>query len=147
VRFIAATNQNLESLVHQKEFRSDLYYRLNVLQVRMPSLKERTEDIPELANYFLHQFAAQYQMPVPELKEEAIDKLLIHDWPGNIRELRNLMERIIILSENGYINWEELSSHFEPPSTAVRETEEIDMSLSHEKNTGKRKNQTVIKRK
>ncbi|RYG73210.1 PAS domain-containing protein [Lentibacillus lipolyticus] len=136
VRFIAATNQNLESLMNQKEFRSDLYYRLNVIQVRMPSLKERTEDIPELANYFLHQFAAQYQMPVPELKEEVLHKLTSYDWPGNIRELRNLMERIIILSENGYINWEELSNHFELPSTDVEEVseaQEIDTSLSQEK--------------
>ncbi|SHH16522.1 sigma-54 interaction domain-containing protein [Virgibacillus chiguensis] len=133
VRFIAATNQDLEKLMNENKFRSDLYYRLDVIQVKMPSLRERTEDIPELANYFLKQFAAQYQMPVPLLKEEVITQLVAYKWPGNIRELRNLMERITVLAENGYINWEELTQHFNLLRKKVEQKRITDMSLLQEK--------------
>ncbi|WP_121639129.1 sigma-54-dependent Fis family transcriptional regulator [Virgibacillus sp. Bac330] len=133
VRFIAATNQDLEKLMNENKFRSDLYYRLDVIQVKMPSLRERTEDIPELAKYFLKQFAAQYQMPVPLLKEEVITQLVAYKWPGNIRELRNLMERITVLAENGYINWEELTQHFNLLRKKVEQKRITDMSLLQEK--------------
>lgn len=108
VRFIAATNQNLEQLISQKEFRADLYYRLNVIQIHMPPLRERTGDILELSTMFLHQFAFQYESPIRKLDEDAIHLLNDYDWPGNIRELKNLIQRIIILSEKQLIRREDI---------------------------------------
>ena len=115
VRFIAATNQDLNKLMEEKKFRSDLYYRLNVIQLTMPPLRERVEDIPLLAQYFLEQFASRYQVPVPEIQPDAMPVLLQHPWPGNVRELRNLMERVVILSEKPVIQKEDLVSFFQHP--------------------------------
>ena len=115
VRFIAATNQDLIKLMEEKKFRSDLYYRLNVIQLTMPPLRERVEDIPLLAQYFLEQFASRYQVPVPEIQPDAMPVLLQHPWPGNVRELRNLMERVVILSEKPVIQKEDLVSFFQHP--------------------------------
>ncbi|WP_407939243.1 sigma-54 interaction domain-containing protein [Oceanobacillus salinisoli] len=113
VRFIAATNQNLEQLMHEKQFRSDLYYRLNVIQIHMPPLRERMDDIAELSNVFLHQFAAQYQTSVPKLEQDALQVMIEYDWPGNIRELRNLVQRIVILSEKPIINKDDIHHYFQ----------------------------------
>src|SRR5678816_363510 len=79
-------------------FREDLYYRLNVVPVRIPPLRERREDIPELVNHFLARFAAERRIQTPELSKEAIAALQAHDWPGNVRQLRNIIERTIILA-------------------------------------------------
>ncbi len=108
VRFIAATNQNLDQLMNEKRFRSDLFYRLNVIQLTMPPLRNRVDDIPELADLFLKQFAAKYQSAAPEIKAEAFQVLLQYDWPGNVRELRNIMERIVILSETYSLSKQDL---------------------------------------
>lgn len=112
VRFLAATNQNLKQLMEEKQFRSDLYYRLNVIQLTMPPLRNRIEDIPELAKVFLKQFAVRYQVPAPEIEQEAMNLLLEYDWPGNVRELRNFMERIIILSEKPFITKMDMLTFF-----------------------------------
>jgi PAS domain S-box-containing protein len=112
VRFVAATNQNLKQLMEQKQFRSDLYYRLNVIQLTMPPLRNRTEDIPELTEVFLNQFALRYQVPVPEVEQGAMELLLAYNWPGNVRELRNFMERIIILSEKPVITKKDMLTYF-----------------------------------
>lgn len=134
VRFIAATNQNLVKQMEEKKFRSDLYYRLNVIQITMPPLRERVEDIPLLSQYFLKQFASRYQVPVPEIQPDAISVLLQHPWPGNVRELRNLMERVVILSEKPVIHKEDLLSFFQnQASVSISDPVENSHSLASEK--------------
>ncbi len=99
VRVMAATHRNLEALMLQGQFREDLYYRLNVIPLFLPPLRERPEDIPLLADLFLHRFAARMKKPVPVLGEGATAKLIRYSWPGNIRELENVMERAVNLME------------------------------------------------
>ncbi len=96
VRVIAATNRVLVDAVAQKQFREDLYYRLNVVHLYVPPLRERRDDIPLLLQHFLRLFARQYQTPVPSLSDEAHAALLAHNWPGNVRELKNVAERLTI---------------------------------------------------
>lgn len=97
LRFFFATNAALEEAVAQGRFREDLYHRINVINVEMPRLRERTEDIVELSSLFLTQFSVQMGVPAPELNDENLLKLTRHSWPGNVRELRNLIERSVIL--------------------------------------------------
>jgi DNA-binding NtrC family response regulator len=96
VRIIAATNQALDSLVKEKKFREDLFYRLNVCTVRLPPLRDRPDDIPLLALYFVMQFAAEMAKPIDGLEDEALRILAAHDYPGNVRELRNIIESSVI---------------------------------------------------
>ena len=98
VRFITATNRPLDKMVAEGTFREDLLYRLNVITLTLPSLRERSEDIPRLAQRFLLQFAAGYRRPARRFSDEAAAALMAYRWPGNIRELRNVIERITILS-------------------------------------------------
>lgn len=95
-RIIAATNRNLEEAVKQGAFREDLYYRLNVVPIRLPPLRDRGDDIPLLADRFLQEFAAQHHRPPKDISPEAMRLLRLYAWPGNIRQLRNLMERLVI---------------------------------------------------
>jgi formate hydrogenlyase transcriptional activator len=96
-RLIAATNRNLASMVEDQRFRSDLFYRLNVFPVRLPSLRERREDIPPLVWHFARQFAGRMQRNYTSISSETMKALYEYDWPGNIRELQNLIERAVIL--------------------------------------------------
>ncbi|HEV2499542.1 MAG TPA: sigma 54-interacting transcriptional regulator [Terriglobia bacterium] len=98
VRLVAATNQDLEELAKERRFRSDLYYRLKVFPVIIPPLRERTEDIPTLANYFMRKYALQMGKRIQHLAPESLRALLGWHWPGNVRELENLIERAVILS-------------------------------------------------
>jgi transcriptional regulator with GAF, ATPase, and Fis domain len=98
VRIIAATNQNLAELVNQRRFRPDLFYRLNVFPLRLPPLRDRLDDISSLARYFVANFSKQMQKEVNCIPDSVIDVLRYHDWPGNIRELQNVIERAVILS-------------------------------------------------
>ncbi|MDQ6760586.1 MAG: sigma-54 dependent transcriptional regulator [Acidobacteriota bacterium] len=98
VRVIAATNRNLTELVAQEKFREDLYYRLNVVPIRMPSLRERAQDIAELAAYFLQEFCSRNNFHMKQIEEPVYALLEGYQWPGNARELRNLVERMAILS-------------------------------------------------
>jgi two-component system nitrogen regulation response regulator NtrX len=98
VRVLSATSRDLQQEIAQGRFREDLFYRLNVVPVRLPPLRERREDIPELANHFVARFAAERRVPPPILSDEAIAALQAHDWPGNVRQLRNIIERTIILA-------------------------------------------------
>ncbi|WP_174613677.1 sigma-54 interaction domain-containing protein [Virgibacillus ihumii] len=134
VRFIAATNQNLVQLIEEKQFRTDLYYRLNVIQLTMPPLRERIDDIPELADLFLKQFATKHQMVNSQINDEAFQLLLNYDWPGNVRELRNMMERLIILSEKPIITKDDIQKLL-PHMMDVQANEkaEINPSLPTEK--------------
>jgi formate hydrogenlyase transcriptional activator len=98
VRLIAATNCDLEEMVANREFRSDLYYRLNVFPIRIPSLRERREDIPLLVNYFVQRFAKQMEKNIEAIPGAMMMGLTAWDWPGNIRELENFIERAVILT-------------------------------------------------
>ncbi|MCW4208836.1 MAG: sigma-54 dependent transcriptional regulator [Candidatus Thiodiazotropha lotti] len=100
VRIIAATNRDLGNEVQKGEFREDLYYRLNVLTLRMPALRERREDIPLLANHFMHTLASDLGIDVPVLGENEIELLLHYEWPGNVRELKNVIERCLLLNRS-----------------------------------------------
>jgi transcriptional regulator with PAS, ATPase and Fis domain len=95
VRVIAATHRTLRDSVEAKTFREDLYYRLNILQIRVPPLREHAEDVPELLNYWLEHFRSTYQTPPLTLSREAIQALSEYQWPGNVRELRNVLERLV----------------------------------------------------
>jgi two-component system, NtrC family, nitrogen regulation response regulator NtrX len=98
VRVLSATSRDLQEEIAVGRFREDLYYRLNVVPVRIPPLKERREDIPDLVNHFLARFAAERRIPPPRIAEEALAALQAHDWPGNVRQLRNIIERTLILA-------------------------------------------------
>ena len=98
VRIIAATNRDLSAEVEQGNFREDLYYRLNVLSIRMPALRERIQDLPELIEHFATSIATDLGVPVPKLEESELKRLAQYDWPGNIRELKNVTERCLLLN-------------------------------------------------
>jgi formate hydrogenlyase transcriptional activator len=97
-RLIAATNRDLTEMVGAREFRSDLYYRLNVFPIRIPPLRERPEDIPPLVRYFVQRFAKQLRRPIEAVSRESMEMLCRWSWPGNVRELQNVIERAVILS-------------------------------------------------
>jgi two-component system nitrogen regulation response regulator NtrX len=102
VRVIAATNKDLEEEISKGNFREDLFYRLNVIPFYVPPLRERKEDIPMLARYFLREFSATYGRRPREITDDAIDALMRYSWPGNVRELRNVMERIVIMNPTAF---------------------------------------------
>jgi len=108
VRLIAATNRDLEGLVAEGAFREDLYYRLNVVPIRVPSLRERVEDIPLLAGHFLRTSAQRWGKPVPEVTPEALALLCRYPWPGNVRELQHAMESLVVFSRGTPIGPEDL---------------------------------------
>jgi DNA-binding NtrC family response regulator len=116
VRVLAATNKDLDEEVAAGRFRIDLYYRLNVFPLVLPSLRERREDIPLLANYFLKKYSTEEGRQVPVLSKEAIDKLMQYNWPGNIRELENTIERNVVLARGNVIDSIEMPN---PKATAV----------------------------
>jgi two-component system response regulator AtoC len=100
VRIVAATNCDLEQAVADGQFREDLFFRLNVVPIHLPPLRERREEIPLLTDHFLKKYSVQYNKPYAELSEETMGLLVEHDWPGNIRELENLIKRIVILGDD-----------------------------------------------
>ncbi len=102
IRFIAATNQDLMEKVRKKEFREDLFYRLNVIQIILPPLRDRKEDIPILAQHFLEKYNRLNQKEIKGIDPEALEVLMTRDWPGNIRELENVIERGVILTQVRY---------------------------------------------
>jgi len=108
VRVISASNKNLLGLIEKGEFREDLFYRLNVIPIVVPPLKERLEDIPLLADYFAKQFCKEYGMKTKQFSREAIELLQSYSWPGNVRELRNIVERTIIMTTNREISAQQI---------------------------------------
>ncbi|NOY44973.1 MAG: PAS domain S-box protein, partial [Deltaproteobacteria bacterium] len=108
VRVLAATNRDLDAMVRAGRFRQDLYYRLNVVSLELPSLRDRRDDIPELVYAFLQEFARVHNRNVVELAPEVLSALLRHEWPGNVRELRNVVERLVVLSEGGVVGTDHL---------------------------------------
>lgn len=103
IRIISALNKNIEACVQKKEFREDLYYRLNVFEIKIPPLRERRDDIPVLANHFLKEITVSIGRKIKGFNQEAMKALIAYDWPGNARELRNVVERAIILCEQDMI--------------------------------------------
>jgi formate hydrogenlyase transcriptional activator len=101
VRLVAATNRDLDKMIEDREFRSDLYYRLNVFPIRIPPLRERPEDIPLLVRYFAQKYARRMEKQIDSIPQSAIKKLTEWHWPGNIRELENFVERAVILTRGG----------------------------------------------
>jgi DNA-binding NtrC family response regulator len=108
VRIVVATNKNLEEMVKQGNFRQDLYYRINVIHIYLPSLEERKEDIPLLAHYFLEKYTAAYNKQIRGLSSVAMKRLLTRRWPGNVRELENVIERAVILCQDEYIGTKDI---------------------------------------
>ncbi len=108
VRVIAATNRDLAAMVDSGQFREDLYYRLNVVSIDMPPLRDRKEDIPELAQFFTERSAAELKTPVHRVDPAAVKLLMRYRWPGNIRELENAIERAVLLTDTSVVRSEDL---------------------------------------
>jgi len=108
VRIVSATNSDLQKAIDDQQFRQDLFYRLNTIQLRVPSLNERIEDIEPLATHFLQMFSSKYNLPIPHLSNDAIGQLQQYHWPGNIRELSHLMERLLFTCKKSTITGRDL---------------------------------------
>lgn len=121
VRIIAATHQNLGKLVQEGRFRQDLYYRLDVMTLGLPALRDRLEDIPELTQYFLQRFSKAHEKPITGIDTEAQALLLGHHWPGNVRELSNALERAVVLNQGGLIACNDLPPHLGRHADAVQD--------------------------
>jgi transcriptional regulator with GAF, ATPase, and Fis domain len=106
VRIVAATNRDLVAEVAAGQFRADLFYRLNVFPIETPPLRERREDIPLLAQHFIQAAARRLRRPLPRLTESGLRQLMVRDWPGNIRELENVVERAVILARDGHLRFD-----------------------------------------
>jgi two-component system NtrC family response regulator len=107
-RLICATNVDLERAVKEGRFREDLYYRINVIPVRMPALRDRPEDLPPLVRFFLARYSSRFRKPVSGIADSALEILQRHWWPGNVRELENLIERLVAMNDRGWIEDEDL---------------------------------------
>jgi transcriptional regulator with PAS, ATPase and Fis domain len=114
VRIIAATNRDLRKEVENGKFRDDLYYRLNVVEIDLPSLKERPEDIPVLAQHFLEAFKKQMSKPIQGFANEAMRALLQYQWKGEVRELENVIERSVIFCDKDFIEMDHLPEYMRP---------------------------------
>ncbi|MBI5445315.1 MAG: sigma-54-dependent Fis family transcriptional regulator [Deltaproteobacteria bacterium] len=131
VRVVCATNRDLKAAVQEKQFREDLYYRLNVVNVRVAPLRERQEDIPLLARYFMHKYAEKYGRSRTEISDPLMAHFLSYDWPGNVRELENLVKRLMILDDERFIFAEFKSKNVipaPPPAAPPPTREEIDLN-------------------
>jgi len=119
VRFIAASNKSLIQLVDQGEFREDLYYRLNTIVLRLPPLRHRKEDIPALVQQLLGRLSREIGRPVPRLEADAVEALQAHAWPGNIRELRNVLERAMLAATSPVLRSGDLRLNAAPRRSMV----------------------------
>jgi formate hydrogenlyase transcriptional activator len=124
IRLVAATNRDLEEMIAAREFRSDLYYRLHVFPIRIPPLRERKEDIPPLVSYFVQKFAKQMQKQIEAISPAVMRGLTAWDWPGNIRELENFMERAVIVTRG---------KSLDPPLAELRKTNTIEFPRSDQR--------------
>ncbi len=124
VRVVAATNQDLSKLVANKQFRADLYYRLNVIPINLPPLRERVQDIPLLVEYFVRKLSARLDRSIDLIPDEVMEVLKAHDWPGNIRELQNFIERAVVFSPESVLRLPltDLKLMTKQPSAAVSRT-------------------------
>jgi formate hydrogenlyase transcriptional activator len=125
VRVVAATHRSLEEMIQERQFRSDLYYRLNVFPIYIPPLRERPEDIPLLVRHFVHEFARRMNKTVAAISAKAMDSLTQYSWPGNIRELQNVIERSVVVYQKGHLSIKKSSfsgqpSHRDPARQSFR---------------------------
>ncbi len=111
VRILSATNRELDNAIEEGKFREDLYYRLNVIQIKMPPLRERREDVPVLARHFLSRFSREQEKPIEGILPEAMDRLSVYDFPGNVRELENIIEQSVALERTKWITLEALPEY------------------------------------
>jgi len=107
-RVIAATNRDLKKAIDDGTFREDLFYRLNVIAFVMPALRQCKEDIPLLCDHFLHRFALETNKPIRKVTREAMDEMMLYDWPGNIRELENAIERAVVVGKGTQVTLDDL---------------------------------------
>jgi len=142
IRLICATNKNIENMVHEGLFREDLLYRINTIQVELPPLRDRGNDIFTLAEFFLKKYTNKYNKPNLKINQQAHDKLLRYSWPGNIRELQHTIEKAVILSESNIIKPEDLylrtgsPVNFNSSVSTLEEMEKKMIQLALEKNNG-----------
>jgi two-component system response regulator AtoC len=120
VRIIAATNRDLERLVANGEFREDLFFRLNVVSLQLPPLRDRREELPLLTDHFLKKYSVQYNKPCAEISPETMDLFMEYDWPGNVRELENLIKRAVVLGNQADVRRDLVRSIASPPRHAGR---------------------------
>ena len=130
-RVIAATNRNLEKAIKDGIFREDLFYRLNVISIQMPPLNKRKEDIPLLAEHFLHRFIQETNKNIDKIDREAMDELMLYDWPGNVRELENAIERAVVVSKERKILPEHLPIFCHEPLHAPRNNSLQEVEKAH----------------
>ena len=135
VRVLAATNRDLETAIQHKLFREDLYYRLNVVVIHLPPLRQRKEDVPELVKYFLRKYAAELGVADPSIHSEAVDFLQTQNWPGNVRELENVIRKVLLLAQGYTINMDHVRAALAraaTPADAAYQTlrERVDELLS-----------------
>jgi DNA-binding NtrC family response regulator len=141
-RIIAATNTDLEELISRKNFRQDLFYRLNVIKIELPPLRERKEDIPLLVKHFVDLYSRENNKEIEGLTEDVMEILESHDWPGNVRELENLIERAIVLAKSSTItrsNLPPLFLHNRPETDKLIENPEADLTLREQTQMFQRK--------
>lgn len=133
-RLVAATNRDLQQMVNEGTFREDLYFRLNVVQITMPPLRERTEDLPILLNHFLGEFAEENHIDAPTFEPGAMQCLRRYSWPGNIRELRNFAENVVVLHRGNVIRDYDLESKFRGEMRSIDGEEKVVSPLDKEEN-------------
>jgi DNA-binding NtrC family response regulator len=141
VRIIAATNRNLEEKVRQGDFRLDLFYRLNVFTVQVPSLRERRDDIPQLIDYFIAKYNRMLDMSITGITQQAINRLMLYEWPGNIRDLENAVQSAMILSQHGVIDADQLPMRIKgyPQSIEAELLEETEPNIIKKTNSAMEK--------
>ncbi|MBA7702372.1 Regulatory protein AtoC [subsurface metagenome] len=134
IRIISATNRILLDEIKNGKFREELYYRLNIIPIQLPPLRERQDDIPHLVDYFFRKICKEYEKKPPSIADDAITALKTFSWPGNIRQLENIIERIIVLNESEKITGDHIRKHFETKvSETVRdETESLEEVIKKE---------------
>ncbi len=121
IRIIAATNRDLTQAIAEGRFRTDLYYRLNVVPISVPPLRERITDIPALADHFIKKFSEENGRPILKISKEAMEAFIKYNWPGNVRELENIIERIVILSKADTITYSDLPPHLLPKDNQLEQ--------------------------
>ena len=119
VRLISATNRNLDEMVAERHFREDLYFRIKGMTIHIPPLRERREDIPLLIYYFVQQFSEKYDKKIEGIQPEAQQVLMGYSWPGNVRQLRNVIENMVVMTTSGSIGAENLPSDIRPAKGAA----------------------------
>ena len=132
VRIISATNKDLEEAVRAKQFREDLFYRLNVIQIKLPTLRERKEDIPLLAGHFLNRYAEELGKQISQISPDALRILIQYDYPGNVRELQNIIERAVALEISQELTPSNLSSYLEEQSLNLHKRRGLDLEIPNE---------------